>query len=71
MIATQERTVTQEKAQELADSKIFEEFKGLTEISISDAIRLGSSNTEQAVGWGDGETMCAMHAAQSAFLARV
>lgn len=62
-------TTTQEKAAELADSEIFSQFKDATEMSLSDAIRMGSSNTEQAEGWGHGETMCALHAAQSAFIA--
>lgn len=62
-------TKTQEKAAELAESEVFEQFKDVTELSIADAIRLGSSNTEQAFGWGEGESMCALHAAQSAFIA--
>lgn len=60
---------TKEKAAELAEAEVFKQFEGATEMSISDAIRLGSSNTEQAVGWGRGDQMCALHAAQSAFIA--
>lgn len=64
-------TGTIEKAQELAESDVFDQFKDATELSLSDAIRLGSSNTEKASGWGHGEQMCALHAAQSAFIAYV
>lgn len=60
---------TKEKAAELAQSEVFDQFKDATEMSITDAMRLGSSNTEQAHGWGRGDKMCALHAAQSAFIA--
>lgn len=60
---------TKEKAAELAQSEVFDQFKDATEMSITDAMRLGSSNTEQAHGWGEGDKMCALHAAQSAFTA--
>lgn len=61
--------VTKQKAEELAQSEVFSEFKDATELSITDAIRLGSSNTTQAYGWGQGHDMCALHAARSAFIA--
>ena len=62
-------TKTQEKAAELADSEVFSKFKDATEISLTDAIRAGSSNTEKANGWGEGDQMCALHAARSATIA--
>ena len=37
---------------------------------LSDAIREGSMVSDQAEGWGDGETACAMHAAVIAAKAR-
>lgn len=54
-----------------------EELKGIidaTEIAdikrmnfrLSDAIRMGSQVSKQAVGWGDGDSMCALHAAVAA-----
>lgn len=61
---------TRSKAEELSKSEVFDNFKDATQMTLTDAIRLGSSNTEQATGWGDGETMCALHAAHSATIAR-
>ena len=48
------------------------EMKVVTEgYTLADAIREGSSVTEQAVGaWGDGETACALTAAKVALKAR-
>lgn len=37
---------------------------------LSDAIREGSMVSEKAEAWGDGDTMCAMHAAVCAAKAR-
>lgn len=37
---------------------------------LSDAIREGSSVTEQAVGWGSHDTLCALSAATLAMKAR-
>lgn len=61
-----EKTI--EKARELQDD-IDEKFKNMTELKLSDAIRLGASNSEQALGWGNGDTQCALHAAVSAGIA--
>ena len=59
-------TKSREKSKELSDSEVFKQFESATQISLGDAIRAGSTNTEQAKGWGDGENMCALHAAMSA-----
>lgn len=41
-----------------------EELRDATRtLKLSDAMRLGSSFTEQAYGWGSGEQACALHAA--------
>lgn len=61
-----EKTI--EKARELAID-VDEKFKSLTELKLSDAIRLGSTNSEQAVGWGRGEDQCALHAGVQAAIA--
>lgn len=59
---------TIEKARELAVD--FEaEFANMTELKLSDAIRMGSSNSEQAHGWGNGQTQCALHAGVQAAIA--
>lgn len=39
------------------------ELTRMTTYRLSDAIRSGSQVSEKAVGWGDGDSMCAMHAA--------
>lgn len=39
------------------------ELTRMTTYRLSDAIRSGSQVSKQANGWGDGDTMCAMHAA--------
>jgi hypothetical protein len=63
---------TKEKVDELKG--IFEatEVRDLERLqySLADAIREGSMVSEQADGWGDGESMCAMHAAVAAAAAR-
>lgn len=38
--------------------------------TLADAIREGSKNTEQASGWGNGATACALSAAWTAAKAR-
>jgi len=60
---------TIEKAEELKAQieDVDIEVKGF---SLADAIREGSSNSEQAYGWGEGDTMCTMHAAVSSAIAR-
>lgn len=60
---------TIEKAHELAESYIDESFKSMTELKLSDAIRLGSKNSVQTTGWGTGENQCAIHAAVSGAIA--
>lgn len=62
-------TRTIEKAEELAKDYVDESFQSMTELKLSDAIRLGSKNSEQAHGWGEGEKQCALHAAVSAAVA--
>ena len=53
---------------------IFEatEIKELNRLQyrLSDAIREGSQVSEQAYGWGDGDTACALHSAVVAAKAR-
>jgi hypothetical protein len=61
-----EKTI--EKAHELQEV-IDERFKAMTQLKLSDAIRLGSQNSTQAQGWGDGETQCALHAGVQAAIA--
>lgn len=67
---------TEQKVDELTE-KFAEMEKGLEvdqikrmNYRLSDAIREGSTVTEQANGWGDGEQACAMHAAVIAARAR-
>lgn len=60
---------TIEKAEDLKANFFDEQFKAMTELKLSDAIRLGSKNSKQAHGWGSGESMCAMHAGISAAIA--
>lgn len=65
-------TKTQEKTEELR--KLITQAEG-AEIArmnyrLSDAIREGSSVTNQANGWGEGENACALHAAVIAADAR-
>ena len=60
---------TQEKSKELAESEVMDQFIDATSLSLTDAIRAGSSNTEKAHGWGTGDQMCALHAANSAYRA--
>ena len=62
---------TLEKSAELAESDVMDAFKDATSLSLTDAIRLGSSNTEKAQGWGTGDQMCALHAATSAIITTV
>lgn len=61
-----EKTI--EKARELAVN-FEEQFKSMTELKLSDAMRMGSTNSVQAQGWGQGESQCAMHAAVQAAIA--
>lgn len=64
-------TISEEKVVELQtvieqDTISEEQAKSLrrmTTYRLSDAIRSGSRVSEQAQGWGDGDAMCAMHAA--------
>lgn len=58
-------TQTQEKVDELKGIIDATEIADLNRMNyrLSDAIREGSSVTEQAHGWGDGYEACAMHAA--------
>lgn len=56
---------TKEKVEELKgilDATEVSEIKNMN-YRLSDAIREGSSVTEQAEGWGHGEQACALHAA--------
>lgn len=46
------------------------EMDVLTNYTLADAIREGSSVTEQTGGWGNGETACALTAAVVAAKAR-
>lgn len=47
------------------------EMEVLTSYTLADAIREGSTVSDQAKhGWGDGDQQCAMHAAVTAALAR-
>ena len=63
---------TAEKANELKgiiDATEAAEIKRMN-YRLSDAIREGSKVSAQAVGWGDGENACALHAAVIAAEAR-
>lgn len=65
-------TKTEEKVDTLKGILDATEVKELDRLNyrLSDAIREGSQVTEQAKGWGDGESACAMHAAVIAAHAR-
>jgi phage gp29-like protein len=56
---------TQQKVDELKEILKATEVKELEDMkfTLADAIREGSSITEQAHGWGTGENACALHAA--------
>jgi hypothetical protein len=56
---------TAEKVDELKGILDATEVKELDRLNfrLSDAIREGASVTEQAYGWGDGATACALHGA--------
>ena len=51
---TVEKLITGDQAQEL---------QRMTEFRLSDAMRLGSSVSEQAYNWSNGEALCALSAA--------
>ena len=62
---------TEEKVSELAKMMSGIEEEVVTSYTLADAIREGSTVSDQAVGtWGTGERMCAMHAAVTAAAAR-
>lgn len=52
-----------EKVEELKATLGEIEMKVMTEYTLADAIREGSSVTTQEYGWGNGETACALTAA--------
>ncbi len=62
-------TKTDEKVEELRGIIDASELERLN-YRLSDAIREGSSVTEGATGWGDGEKACALHSAVIAARAR-
>lgn len=63
---------TKEKADELKGILEATEVRDLKrmEYSLADAIREGSTVSEQAHGWGEGENACALHAGVIAAMAR-
>lgn len=65
---------TEEKVDELREMLGAElgamEMDVTTSYTLADAIREGSKVSEQAHGWGQGDKMCAMHAAVAAAAAR-
>jgi hypothetical protein len=65
-------TKTDEKIDELKGILEATEVKELDRLNyrLSDAIREGSTITEKANDWGDGESACALHAAVIAAKAR-
>lgn len=65
-------TKTDEKVDELKGILAATEIKELERLNyrLSDAIREGGKVSDQAVGWGDGDSMCAMHAGVVAAKAR-
>ena len=63
-----EKTI--EKADELREMLNGIELEVTTSYTLADAIREGSSVTEQAQGWGQGEKACALHAGIIAAMAR-
>ncbi len=61
----------QERADELAQQMEDIEFKAVTEYTLADAIRDGSTVSEHNPrGWGNGETACALTAGVIGFVAR-
>lgn len=56
------KTLTEEKVEQLRESISAIDLDRLN-YRLSDAIREGSTVTEKAEGWGNGERACAMHAA--------
>lgn len=64
---------TVKKAEELTEARKLE-LSGIeeqaTKFSLADAIREGSKNTIEVVGYGDGESACALHSAVISALSR-
>lgn len=64
---------TREKVDELKgilDATDVADLERSTTYRLSDAIREGSSVTDKANGWGEGEKACALHAAVISATAR-
>lgn len=61
---------TLEKVDELRSTLGEIEMDVLTSYTLADAIREGSTVAPQAHGWGNGDKMCALHAAVAAAMAR-
>jgi hypothetical protein len=56
-------TKTEEAIEDLKSSLTEDDFNRMLTFTLSDAIRMGSSVTEQSYDWGDGNTACALSAA--------
>lgn len=70
MVETKNVT-TETKVDELREMLGGIEMDVLTSYTLADAMREGSKVSEQSVGtWGQGETMCALHAAVTSAAAR-
>ncbi len=66
-------TITKQKADELAGILEATEVRDLErmQFNLADAIREGSTVSEHETdGWGNGESMCALHAAVTSAVAR-
>jgi len=64
-------TKTEQKIDELkAELAGIEEQVLMRPLTLADVMREGSKITTQAVGWGDGENACALHAAAISASAR-
>jgi hypothetical protein len=63
--------ISEEKVDELTEQLEDMDLERAMNYSLADAIREGSTVTEQAIGdWGNGETACALSAAAIAAKAR-
>lgn len=64
------RITTETKVDEIRSMLGEIEMDVMTSFTLADAIREGSKVAPQAEGWGQGESMCALHAAVASAAAR-
>lgn len=63
MKLTEKQAATVEKLKNIPVPSVDELEAATRPLTLADAIRAGSTVTEQAYGWGDGQSACALSAA--------